>query len=103
MMTAATGSSVIRVSLPPGSSGYTMLNDLGFGLKGYDVSFVNDPSLVRTRRQTGVKVEVFVPADDDSLPVKVTFAPRSLNSSLKSILLGTSSEGSANRWITLDV
>jgi hypothetical protein len=43
-----------------------------------------------------VLVEVFVPATDDEMPVRVEFAPRILG-----ILWPASAEGTANSWVRL--
>lgn len=103
LLLTATGPSVIRVGLPVGSKGKVLLSDLGFGLKGYDIKFETDSSLVSTKSHTEVSVKAYVPSKDSTLPLKITFAPRSLNSSLKQILFGTSAEGMVNEWVHLKV
>jgi hypothetical protein len=103
LLLAATGPSVIRVGIPVGSKGTVILNDLGFGLKGYDIKFVTDSTLESTKRHTEVSVKAFVPSKDPTLPLQVTFAPRSLDSSLKQILFGDSAEGMVNEWVHLRV
>ena len=50
---------------------------------------------------TQVKVRVYAPATSSQLPVTVTFAPRSLGSSLGEILLGKSNTGTSNQWVSL--
>ena len=100
MLLKATGPIKMVITIPSGSSGYVLLTDLGF-LRGYDITFKQSKSLTRTSRHTQVKVSVYAPASTSSLPVTVTFAPRSLNSSLKDILFGTSVTGSANQWVSL--
>jgi hypothetical protein len=101
MQLSATGPTSIRVSIPVGSQGSVWLTDTGFGLHGYDIVFVETASLVRSGGQTSVRVDVYVPARDSSLPVTVTFAPRSLGSSVPDILFGMSADGNANSWVTL--
>lgn len=103
LQTAATGPSKIRVYLPSSSKGITILSDLGFGLRGYDIKFLEDASLTRTTRNTQIRISVYVPSNDDDLPLTVTFAPRSLDSTLKEILLGMSADGSVNEWVDLSI
>ena len=79
LLLTATGPSVIRIALPTGSKGSVILNDLGFGLKGYDIKFMSDSSLVKTSKHTPVAIAAYVPSSDGSLPLQVTFAPRSLD------------------------
>ncbi|MGI8475997.1 MAG: hypothetical protein ACR2OO_06480 [Thermomicrobiales bacterium] len=102
MHLSATGPAVIEVAMPTGSSGFALLSDLGFGLRGYDIRFVKVASLAKTAGRTSVRISVYCPASDGSLPVKVTFAPRTLTSSLGSILLGQSASGLANAWVVLN-
>src|SRR5215217_9508544 len=92
MLLKATGPVRIRIYIPQGSRGWVALTDLGFG-KGYDISFVETADLVRDGRHTPVIVEVYAPSRDSSLPVTVTFAPRTLDSSLADILFGMSADG----------
>jgi hypothetical protein len=77
-----------------------VLTDLGF-LKGYNIVFKQSSSLAKTWNHTQVQVRVYAPARSSDLPVTVTFAPRSLSSSLWEILIGTSVDGSANEWVSL--
>lgn len=96
----ATGPIKMKVSIPTGSNGWLVLADLGFG-RGYDFSFVETSSLKRANGRTPVIIEVYAPAKDSSLPVTVTFAPRTLGSSLQDILFGMSASGNANQWVRL--
>jgi hypothetical protein len=96
----ATGPIKMHVYIPEGSSAWGVLMDLGFG-RGYDIDFIETSDLQREKYHTPVIVEVYAPAKDSSLPVSVTFAPRSLGSSLKDILFGTSADGYANEWVRL--
>ena len=100
MLVKASGPIKLRISIPEGSRGRVVLTDLGFG-RGYDIAFVKTSALTRGDGRTPVIVEAYAPARDGSLPVSVTFAPRTLDSSLADILFGMSAEGSANEWITL--
>jgi hypothetical protein len=101
MHLSTTGPAEIVITMPVGSKGTALLSDTGFGLQGYKISFVNSASLTRQGTHTPVKVAVKVLARDGSLPVRVTFAPRTLDSSLSDILFGMSAEGLANRWVKL--
>jgi hypothetical protein len=101
MQLKATGPVQMVISLPPESTGKVLLTDTGFGLQGYQISFVTDDSLIRTASSNQVRVAVYAPARDGSLPVQVTVAPRSLNASLRAILFGWSADGFANSWVTL--
>jgi len=100
MLLSATGPVKIEVIIPTGSNGYVILTDLGF-LKGYSIVFKQSSSLVRTATHTQIQVRVYAPAKSSTLPVTVTFAPRSLSSSLWQILIGTSASGYANQWVSL--
>jgi hypothetical protein len=100
MLLKATGPITMRISIPEGSKGWVVLTDLGFG-KGYDIDFVETSDLARDGRRTPVVIDVYAPAKDSALPVTVTFAPRTLGSSLADILFGMSAEGTANSWVTL--
>lgn len=101
MLTKASGAIKLRISIPSGSRARVVLTDLGFG-RGYDIDFVQTPALARSGGRTPVIVEAYAPARDSSLPVSVTFAPRTLDSSLGEILFGMGADGNANAWITLE-
>ena len=98
-----TGPTQLIITVPEGVKTQMILTDLGF-LHGYDYEFRQSSDLKKTRRGVEVRVEVYVPASDDSMPVKVEFSPRLLG------LLGVlglnpatvSAEGTANEWITLN-
>jgi hypothetical protein len=99
MLLSARGPIQLVVEIPTGSRGMLVLADLGFG-RGYRVSFVESDDLARTAYHTQVRVNVYAPASK-SLPVQVTFAPRTLSAGLRAILIGTTAEGTANAWIGL--
>lgn len=101
MHLATTGPAEIVVMIPVGSTGTVVLSDTGFGLQGYDISFAHSPSLTRVGDHTPVVVAAKVPASDGSLPVRVTFAPRTTDSSVSDILFGMSADGLANHWVKL--
>jgi hypothetical protein len=100
MLLNSTGPIKMKITIPNESKGLVVLMDLGFG-RGYDIEFIKSGDLTKSRRETEVMIDVYAPARDSSLPVSVTFAPRSLGSSLTDILFGTSAEGNANEWIRL--
>lgn len=99
MLLQATGPIKMEILIPKGSKGSVILMDAGF-LRGYDIKFIQSSKLTKTRTHTQVKVRVYAPSKT-SLPVTVTFAPRTLSSSLVQILLGTSVDGVSNSWVTL--
>ena len=100
MFLKSTGPIKMEITIPTGSKGTVVFTDPGF-LHGYKITFKSSSSLTKTRTHTQVKVSVYAPASTSSLPVTVTFAPRSLNSSLKEILVGTSATGTSNHWVRL--
>jgi hypothetical protein len=100
MLLKATGPIKVEILMPTGSKGAVVLTDLGFG-HGYDIVFTQTSTLTRTATHTQVRVRVYAPATSSSLPVTVTFAPRTLSSSLTSILFGSSTDGVANSWVSL--
>lgn len=100
MLLQATGPISLEITIPNSSTGYVILNDLGF-LHGYNVVFKHSSALTRTRTHTQIQARVYAPASSSDLPVTVTIAPRSLSSSLMEILLGTSADGHANSWVTV--
>jgi len=100
MLLSATGPVKINVLIPTTSSGSVILMDAGFG-HGYDIRFIKTTKLTRTSRRTPVIIEAYAPAKDSTLPFSVTFAPRTLGSSLSDILIGMTKNGYANRWLRL--
>lgn len=100
MLLKATGPIEIVITIPAKSTGYVVFTDLGF-LHGYDISFQKSNNLAKDSRHTQLTIDVYAPATTSSLPVTVTFAPRSLGSSLTDILFGTSATGSSNQWVSL--
>jgi hypothetical protein len=100
MLLRASGPIEMVITIPTGSKGAVILTDLGF-LRGYKISFRQSSSLKKTTSHTQVKVSVYAPNTGTRLPVKVTFAPRTLSSGLKAILFGQSASGYSNSWVTL--
>ncbi len=99
MLLQATGPIKMEIMIPKGSKGAVILMDLGF-LRGYDIKFIQSAELKKTKTHTQIQVRVYAPSKT-TLPVTVTFAPRTLNSSLTDILFGSSVDGSSNSWVTL--
>jgi hypothetical protein len=100
MLLKSTGPIKMEIIIPSGSSGSVILTDAGF-LRGYSITFKHSSALTKTKKHTQVKVRVYAPASTSSLPVTVTFAPRTLDSSLREILIGSSATGTANQWVSL--
>jgi hypothetical protein len=96
MKTSATGPTQLVVTVPAGIAAALRATDRGFGGHGYDVRFAKSDALSATRSALQVKIEVFAPASDSSLPVKVDFVPRGSGR-----LTSGSATGTANAWFTL--
>ena len=90
-----TGPNRIVVKVPPGVRARLVASDVGFG-KGEEVTFEESRKLRVTDDGIEVRVEVYVPATDDDMPVRVEFAPRVVG-----ILSPASAEGTANAWVSL--
>jgi hypothetical protein len=96
MLTSATGPILLEVRVPVGSTTAAVPLDSGFGY-GYIITFKEDAELGIRGYFSEVRVSVFVPADDSSLPVRVTFHADSpsLDDSRKT--------STANAWILTGV
>jgi hypothetical protein len=92
MLSSATGPIQIEVRVPLGSIAAALPLDNGFG-RGYAITFVEDPKLFARGSYSEVRVTVYVPAVDGSLPVKVTFHADSPS------MDESSKTGTANSWI----
>lgn len=92
MYSSATGPIQVEIRVPVGSIASAVPLDNGFGY-GYAITFVPDPSLSVVGNTSEVRVNVYAPARNGSLPVKVTFHADSpsLKDSIKT--------GTANQWI----
>ena len=91
-----TGPTEIVVTVPKREvSAELILATLGFG-RGEKVTFAESSRLKVTDAGIQVQIDVFVPASDDAMPVRVEFAPRIIG-----ILSPASAEGVANTWVTL--
>jgi hypothetical protein len=91
-----TGPTQIVVTVPKrGVSAELVLATVGFG-HGEEVTFVESSHMKVTDAGIGVRIDVFVPANDDAMPVRVEFAPRVVG-----ILNPAAAEGVANTWVTV--
>jgi len=98
MQEAATGPARVVVTVPRGVEAEQLSEDEGFGGHGYRVRFAESEDLKDTEGALQVRVAVYAPASDDSLPVRVDFAPRDKGR------LGTErAVGEANSWISFTV
>jgi hypothetical protein len=93
---AATGPAEIQVGVPVGVPTELLATDPGFGRLGYVVSFYQDPGLNKDKGNVQVRIAVFVPSSDGTLPLTVDFAPRS------SGLAAASASGYVNAWVSLE-
>jgi hypothetical protein len=93
--TSAVGPTQLVVTVPAGVSTDVLALDRGFHGYGYAVTFLVDATLVNTPTNLEVRVAVFVPALDATLPVVVDFLPRS------SPLQSASASGTANAWVAM--
>jgi hypothetical protein len=92
-----TGPTQIVVTTPPDVDAVLIASTLGFG-HGEVVAFEQSRSLKVSDEGTELRIQVFVPATDDQLPVLVEFSPRLID-----ILSPITSEGTANDWISFRV
>ncbi len=90
-----TGPNHIVITLPPGVGRILVASTLGFG-QGEIVEFAESPSLNATADRIDVRIKVYVPATDDSMPVLVEFAPEVVG-----VLAPASAQGTANTWVSL--
>jgi len=92
-----TGPTQIVVTTPPEVDAALIVSTLGFG-RGEIVEFEQSNSLKVRDDGIDLRIQVFVPAINDQLPVVVEFSPRLLD-----VLSPVTSEGSANEWISFRV
>jgi len=90
-----TGSTEIVVTVPEGVSAGSVTLGKGFG-RGESITIVPSPELQITTLGIEVRIDVFVPATDDDMPIRVEFAPRVVG-----ILSPAFAEGVANTWVSL--
>lgn len=89
------GSTEVVVPVPTGVDGKLVLSSPRFG-QGVNETFGHSRRLEVGRRGIEVKSRLLVPADDDTMPMRVEFAPRVVG-----VLSPMSAERTANRWFTL--
>lgn len=91
-----TGPNQIVVTVPETVYATAISVPLGFG-RGESVSIVSSKHLRADENGIDVVVQAFVPANDDTMPVVIEFAPNIVG------LLGpTTAQGVANSWVTLE-
>ena len=94
MNASANGPLQFVVTVPAGTSTSVLATDNGFGY-GYSVTVKTSSSLTKNAKSTQVRVEVYAPAADATLPVKIDVKPRSAGA-----VKATTTQGLANRWVT---
>jgi hypothetical protein len=90
-----TGPTEIVINVPKKVSAGLILAGVGFA-RGEDVTFDTSSRLKSTQLGIEVRIDVFVPSTDDSMPVRVEFSPRVVG-----ILNPASAEGFANTWVSV--
>ena len=96
-LSKVTGATEIVVITPPGTDVALATLGVGFGY-GEHVAFEDSPSLSVTSQGMEIRVEVFVPTSDNSVPVNLQVAPRIIG-----ILSPTTDAGHANQWVSQQV
>ena len=76
MQAAATGPARVVVTVPRGVEFEQLSEDEGFGGHGYDVRFERFEDLKDTGGALRLRVAVYAPATDGSVPVRLDFVPR---------------------------
>jgi hypothetical protein len=92
-----TGPNLVYVIVPVGVPASLVATDMGFG-HGTETNFLESSSLKVTEEGVEVLIGLYVPANDDTMPVRLEFAPL-----LVEMLRPVSVEGTANTWLTLKV
>ena len=90
-----TGPTHIIVTVPLEVDTFLIASGPGFG-HGEIVEFAESPSLDVTSDSIEVRIKVFVPATDETMPVLVELAPQILG-----LLAPATAEGTVNDWISL--
>jgi len=91
-----TGATEVVIVIPSTIRTVVGIPDLGFGY-GENVRFEPSNGLKATLSRIELRIKVFVPSSDSSMPILVEFAPRLLG-----ILAPSSAQGHANSWITFN-
>lgn len=89
------GSTEVVMPVPKGVDGKLVRSSPRFG-HGVNETFGHSRRREVGRRGMEVKSRVLVPADDDTMPMRVEFAPQVVG-----VLSPMSAERTANRWLTL--
>jgi hypothetical protein len=90
-----TGPNRFVVTVPVGVETRLIAEDLGFG-RGVETTFAESSELRVTEAGIEVRVALYVPATDGTMPVRLEVAPRLLG-----LLRPASAEGTANAWVSL--
>jgi hypothetical protein len=102
----------IVVSVPPGVDANLLAVDHGLG-QGYDFAVQPSSDLTLAKGVIPVKVDAFIPMQDDGLAVRVAFVPAGSMSNQRpshhvrfgppgsSRLVAASSAGTTNQWISV--
>ncbi len=90
-----TGPTRVVVAVPKGVDARLVAKDPGFG-KDWSFAFEDSGRLKATALGIDVRIDVYVPASDGAMRVRVEFAPVGAG-----LLAPASAEGTANRWIVL--
>jgi hypothetical protein len=94
MNASANGPVMLVITVPVGSTASVLATDNGFGY-GYSVTVKTSSTLTKTAKSTQVRVEVYAPAADATLPVKIDVKPRSVG-----LVKAATTQGLANSWVT---
>ena len=92
---SVTGATQIVVKVPPKVSAELVVNDPAHGYPN-EVSFRTSKRLDKTNRGIEVRIEVYVTASDDAMPVEVRVTPQ-----VESLATPVVIEATANEWIVV--
>lgn len=92
-----TGPTKITLLVPSGVNADVLISDLGFGY-GYEITIKEVKRLRQTIDHTEIEVQVYVPANNDSMEILVETAP-----DLLGLIAPESVEGTANSWVKMKV
>lgn len=95
MTSSATGPVKVILTVPSDVEARLLATDRGFGY-GYDVEIVYSGNLVATSASLPTQVEVFAPATNNDLPVKVDLVARG-----KGRVVSGTAQGMVNEWVVL--
>jgi hypothetical protein len=95
-VTKVTGPTQFVITTPVGIDEAVLLTSPGFGY-GETVTFKESRALKVTTSGIQLRIAVYLPATDNTVPVLVEFAPRVIG-----ILAPTSVTGTTNQWIVFE-